>query len=130
MKGSSLFVIREQCTNIQLCCHKNINRILELMTKNNKDLNIMKNLEKYTKLCISMEKLCEYVCSSCCNANEVSNNILKEFNLMCNKMKNICNKLKLKLISKYCKYIRLDEMSKLCIINFNKKIKKTKKNLK
>ena len=111
MEGKKLYPLREDCTELQLCCHKNINRVIEMMSHYPKHSKV---LGKYAKLCIVLEKLCEYICSCCCNTDNVSNNILSEHKSKCNQMIAVCKKINSFIDRDDGKYIRCNDMIKLC----------------
>ena len=106
----NLVKLREHCTELQIMCHKNINRILEMMVKHPDHGD---HLNKYAKLCIVMEKLCEYISSSCCNQDKVSKHIICERKEKCIDLCAICDKLCEVLPKDVIKYIRCKETSKL-----------------
>ena len=130
MKGKNLYLLREDANTLQNMAHKNINRILELMTKHH---DISQKLRIYAQCCIVMEKLCDYVCNCCCNADFVSDFLLKELVLKCDEMKICCSELYSLMPKEKSEYIRCKKMIVLCdkVIKHNKKTKmKTKKSKK
>ena len=99
------------CKNIDDLCHTSLNRIVEHM---NKYHNHSKELGDYVKLCVIVEKLCNYCCSICCNCN-ISKHLLNECKLKCSLMVKCCAEInKTKMSKKDLKYIRCDEMIKAC----------------
>lgn len=119
MEGKILYSIREDCSKLQEMSHININRILELMTQHHK---ISVKLKNYAKCCMVMEKLCDYICNCCCNADFVSDFSIAELLDKCLKMKNCCLELNNLLSKEKSEYIRCIKMISLC-----DKIKKTTK---
>ena len=120
----NLYSLREECTEISLSCHKNVNRIIELMSKDTKNAKL---LGEYTKACIVLEKLCEYISSCCCNADNVSRHIMSEYSHRCSHMSNLCKKIKQYLTKDDAEYIRCDKMVKLCNRKYGRN-SRTKKN--
>ena len=111
MKGKSLYPLNDDCLMLQKTCHRTINRILELMVKHP---DHSKNLSKYAKKCMVMEKLCEYVCGSCCNDDYVSVNMMAELRDKCRELKEIANLLHSELPKDKSEYIGCQMLSKLC----------------
>jgi len=121
----NLHNIREQNTKLQLCCHQVLNRILDLMVKYPKHAP---HLNKYSKACLVMERLCEYVSHGCCNSIGLSNHIVSECQLKCNEMVDCCKVVMYCGLSKDdCKYLRCEEMKSLCDGVMGKKKNKSKK---
>lgn len=113
--------MRINCSNLQICCHKNINRILELMVQHSEFSQL---LNEYAKKSLVLEKLCDYVCNCCCNNSGVSRHLQSELKQQCKSMSSICNKLIKTLPSNKSKYIRCDVVSKMCLLKNNKKSRK------
>ena len=65
------------------------------MTKHPEHCNDLCN---YVKECLVMDKLCDYLCS-CCNSDNISNNMMKEYKDKCNSM----GKKYAKIIKTYAK---------------------------
>ena len=117
----NLHKFREDTTNIQLCCHQVLNRILDLMVKHPKHAT---HLNKYSKACLVTERLCEYISHSCCNSIGLSNHIVSECHLKCNEMVDCCKVVMSCGLSKDdCKYLRCVEMKSLCDSVLGKKKK-------
>jgi len=111
IQGKELYRMREQCTEIQLCCHKNVNRILELMGKHH---DHAAHLEKYAKLCLVLEKLCDYVSNCCCNQDSVSMHCFHELKSKCGAITRVCEDLLNHLEQDVAEYIRCQHMCDLC----------------
>ena len=111
MKGKALYPLNDDCFMLQKTCHRTINRILELMVKHPEH---SKNLSKYAKKCMVMEKLCEYVCGCCCNDDNVSIHMMSELREKCRELKDISNVLNSELPKDKSLYIRCEIVSKLC----------------
>ena len=129
MKGKALYSLREDGNELQKMAHININRILELMTQQH---DISEKLRMYAQCCIVMEKLCDYVCNCCCNADFVSDFLLKELVLKCGEMKICCSELHSLMLKEKSDYIRCKKMMVLCdkVIKHKKSLKKPKKSKK
>ena len=111
MRGKSLYPLNDECSMLQKTCHRTINRILELMVKHPEH---GKNLSKYAKMCMVMEKLCEYVCGCCCNDDNVSGHMMSELREKCIELKDIANVLHSELPKDKSVYIRCQIVVKLC----------------
>ena len=111
IQGKELYRMREQCTEIQLCCHKNVNRILELMGKHHEHAA---HLEKYAKLCLVLEKLCDYVSNCCCNQDSLSMHCVHELKSKCGGITKVCHNLLNHLESDVADYVRCQHMCDLC----------------
>jgi len=121
MDGQELYNFRSNCEELGICCHKNVNRILELMVKYP---TISGHLQEYVKNCLNMEKMCTYLCDCCCNCDYVTIHMLNEYDVKCKIMLDICTKLIKQLSKKDSVYIRCDILSKLCRKKQSKKSKK------
>ena len=121
MEGKNLHVLREHCTQIQLTCHKNVNRILELMVNHSSgskdNSSICGHLSQYAKCCLVLEKLCDYINNCCCNQDAVSQHSLRELNMKCSKISKCCKGLMKVLEKKEHEYIRCGMMHELCSLN-------------
>ena len=113
MKQVDTYKFKKNCKSIEDLCHNTLNRIVEHMSKYH---NHSKNLGEYVKLCVVMDKLCNYCSSACCNVSSgISNNLLKECKLKCTLMVNCCTQIKkTKMVKKDIEYIRCDKMIKSC----------------
>lgn len=129
MRGKALYSLREDGNELQNMAHININRILELMTHHQE---ISEKLRMYAQSCIVMEKLCDYVCNCCCNADFVSDFSLKELAVKCSEMKMCCSELHSSMPKEKSDYIRCKKMMVLCdkVIKHEKTLNKTKKSKK
>lgn len=119
--GKELYSFRSNCEELGICCHKNVNRILELMVKY-PDMCVQ--LQDYVKYCLNMEKMCTYLCDCCCNCDCVTKHMVNEYELKCKRMIELCNKLNKQLSKKDSAYIRCDTMCKFCKKKTSKKSKK------
>ena len=111
IKGKELYPLRKHCLTLGDCCHKNINRILDEMV-DNKDC--AEELCKFAKCCIVLEKLCECICTCCCNGECVSSGMMSDYKMRCRMITNCCKKLMKKLSKEKCKYLRCDQITKMC----------------
>lgn len=102
------------CKNVDDLCHNSLNRIVEHM---NKYHDYSTELGDYVKLCVTMEKLCNYCCSICCNSN-ISKHLLNECKLKCSLMIKCCDKInkinKTKMPKKDKDYMSCDKMTNAC----------------
>jgi len=106
-----LYTFSKECSELQHSCYKNVNRILEKMTQYPECCS---DLELYTKQCLVMSKLCDYLCNCCCNAECISSHSLKELKSKCKNIKKSCNMISKKLPKECSVYIRCDSIPKLC----------------
>jgi len=127
MRGKALYPLNDECSMLQRTCHRTINRILELMVKHPEH---SKNLCKYAKKCMVMEKLCDYVCGCCCNNDDVSINMMKELREKCSSLKEIAFNLHNELPKDKSEYIRCQIMVKLCDDRMGSSKRKSKKSKK
>ena len=99
------------CKNVDDLCHNSLNRIVEHM---NKYHDYSTELGDYVKLCVTMEKLCNYCCSICCNSN-ISKHLLNECKLKCSLMVKCCGEIKkTKMSKKDMEYMSCEKMIKTC----------------
>ena len=117
----NLVKLREHSTELQNMCHMNVNHVLEMMVKHSEH---SEHLNEYAKLCLVIERLCEYIKTSICNHDSVSKHILNEKKEKCDELCAICAKLCEVLPKDVVKYIRCKETSKLSKSIYTKSKKK------
>lgn len=111
MKETDSYKFKKLCVLVEELCHNSLNRIVEKM---NKYPDNCKKLGDYVKLCVTMEKLCNYCCSICCNSN-ISKHLLSECKLKCSLMIECCAQIKkTKILKKDKEYIACEKMIKAC----------------
>lgn len=111
MKSTDSYKFKKVCMLVEELCHNSLNRIVEKM---NKYTDNSENLGDYVKLCVTMEKLCNYCCSICCNSN-ISKHLLSECKLKCSLMVKCCAEIKkTKILKKDKEYIACEKMIKVC----------------
>jgi hypothetical protein len=106
------YKFKKNCKIVDELCHNTLNRIVTHMEKYH---DHCKELGDYVKLCVVIEKLCNYCCTICCNDTGLTDHSLKECKLKCNSMIKCCKTLNKTKISKTdLKHIRCEEMIKAC----------------
>ena len=126
MKGQKVYECKSHCREFQSCCHDTKNRCIEKMCV--LDKNDCKKVAKFLKCLMTCEDLCCYICTCCCEMEEISDHCYKELCNKCDKLLNCCNDLKSCLSNENCNYLNCDKLVKCCnnCKNMNKKNKKSK----
>jgi hypothetical protein len=120
MKGQELYSFKGSCILLGSRCHNTKNRVIDSMCNCNDGHKNM--LGKYLKCLMAMEALCNYLCTCCCDLEDISSHSKKEYDHRCKNICNCCDKLKNNLSKKECDYINCDKIKKLC--NHKSKTKK------
>ena len=120
MNGTALYGFKSLCNELGMTCHNTKNRVIEKMTMCDKDQ--VKKLAKYLKCLMTIEKLCEYLCTCCCEMESITPSGLSELKNKCKTIMTCCNDLKKSLKSEDYKYINCDK-----ILGFCNKVNKSKK---
>lgn len=117
MNIQNLHTLRKACVKIQSTCHKNVNRVLELMVDHSgfpQNSSTCEQLSQYCKCCLVLEKLCDYIHNCCCNADEISDHCLNELDMKCDRMCKCCEGLMAVLEPNQHEYIRCEIMHRMC----------------
>ena len=126
MKGKPVYELKSKCHDLGNVCHNTKNRCIEKMCMVEKD--VCKDLGKYLKCLMTIECLCGYICTCCCEMEEVSDPCLQELNQKCDKIMKCCHNLEKKLSKDVYDYLNCNTVLKHC--QLCKKMKKNKKNTK
>jgi len=111
MKEEKVYEFKKYSKMVEDLCHNTLNRIIDQMNKNPEHC---KKLGEYVKLCIIVEKLCNYSCSICCNCN-ITKHLLNECKVKCSLMVKCCSEIeKIKISKKDKDHISCGKMSKIC----------------
>ena len=84
-------------------------------------------LGKYLKCLMTMEKLCEYICTCCCEMENLTASIISELKQRCSTLKKCCENLMKHMDSECYKYINCDRMLKFCKMVMKLNSSKSKK---
>ena len=76
MKGKQLYDMKSMCNELCSMCHNTKNRVIEKMCECEKDKCVL--LGKYMKCLLTMEQLCQYICTCCCEEEAISSNTMAE----------------------------------------------------
>ena len=130
MQGQKLYSTKSMCHEFGLSCHNTKNRVIEKMAHYECSEKRMM-LGKYLKCLMTMEKLCEYICTCCCEMENLTASIISELKQRCSTLKKCCENLMKHMDSECYKYINCDRMLKFCKmvmkLNSSKSKKKSKK---
>lgn len=112
MKGKQLYTLKDMCNSFGLSCHNTKNRVIEKMCECEK--KDCQQLADYLQCLMIIEKLCDYICTCCCEDDNVSSHTLQELNMRCDKLVSCCNKLTKQLSKEHIDYIQCEKISGLC----------------
>ena len=122
----NIYKCKSDCNKLKDCCHNTKNRVIEKMPQCDKELCAL--LGKYLKKLMIMDDLCNYICTCCCEMEEVSDPCLQELNQKCDRIMKCCHNIEKKLSKDVYDYLNCDTVLKHC--QLCKKMKKNKKNTK
>ena len=126
MQGQKLYSTKVICNEFGLSCHNTKNRVIEKMgCYDSKELNKM--LGKYLKCLMTMEKLCEYICTCCCEMENLTSSIISEIKQRCRTLMGCCEKIKPNMDKNCFEYINCGKMMKFCMVIMKLKGSKSKK---
>lgn len=126
MRGKQVYECKARCEELGKYCHNTKNRCIEKMCEVDKDK--CKKMGKFIKCLMVCECLCNYICTCCCEHEEVSGPCFSELCGKCDKLMNCCKSLKDCLPKDMCEYLNCDKMMKCCSsCKGLKQSKKTKK---
>ena len=130
MQGQKLYSTKSMCNEFGSSCHNTKNRVIEKMA-HYECSEKRKMLGKYLKCLMTMEKLCEYICTCCCEMENLTSSIISELKQRCSTLKKCCENLMKHMDTECYKYINCDRMLKFCKmgmkLNSSKSKKKSKK---
>jgi len=126
MKGKGVYTCKSKCEDLGNCCHNTKNRCIEKMCEVDKEE--CKKMGTFLKCLMVCECLCSYICTCCCEMEEVSSSCLSELHGKCDKLSDCCKKLKGCLSKDMCGYLNCDKLMKCC--SDCKSMKKNKKRTK
>ena len=120
MNGPAVYGFKSLCNELGMTCHNTKNRVIEKMCSYDK--NISEKLAKYLKCLMTIEKLCEYLCTCCCEMETITPSGLSELKNKCKTIMTCCKDLEKSLKLDDYKYINCSKM-----IDFCNKVNKSKK---
>ena len=112
MKGQKVYECKAKCEELQKCCRDTKNRCIEKMCEVEKEE--CKKMAKFMKCLIVCECLCCYICTCCCEMEEVSGPCLSELWGKCDIMVGCCKSLKACLDKDMCDYLNCDKLMSCC----------------
>jgi len=126
MQGQKLYSTKSMFHEFGLSCHNTKNRVIEKMGYYDAtDVRMM--LGKYLKCLMTLEKLCEYMCTCCCEMENLTASIISELKQRCSTLMRCCENL-IKNMSLDChRYINCEKMLKFCKMCMKLKTGKSKK---
>ena len=120
MNGTAVYGFKSLCNELGMTCHNTKNRVIEKMTMCDKDQ--VKKLAKYLKCLMTIEKLCEYLCTCCCEMESITPSGLSELKNKCKTIMSCCKDLQKSLKPEDFKYINCTKVMEFC-----NKVNKSKK---
>ena len=129
MKGQGLYALKKDCRELSTMCHDIQNRVIEKMCVCDKEQ--CKVLRKYMCCLTTVEALCYYMCTCCCNLDEISEHCKKEILVRCKKLREVCGEVKKSVGKSTSDYLSCDRVLKQCnkcCLMCNKKRNTRKKN--
>jgi hypothetical protein len=112
MKGQKVYECKEKCEELGKCCHNTKNRCIEKMCEVEKEE--CKKMGKFLKCLMVCECLCSYICTCCCEMEEISEACLNELCSKCDKLMGCCKGLDECLSKDMCSYLNCDTLMKCC----------------
>lgn len=112
MKGQKVYECKAKCEELSKCCHNTKNRCIEKMCEVEKAE--CKKMGQFLKCLMVCECLCCYICTCCCEHEEVSSACLSELCGKCDKLMGCCKGLKECLSKDMCDYLNCDKIHKCC----------------
>ena len=129
VKGQKVYECKAKCEQLGNHCHNTKNRVIEKMCEVEKDE--CKKMGNFLKCLMVCECLCCYICTCCCEHEEVSVPCISELNGKCDSLMSCCKILKGCLSKDMCSYLNCDTLIKCCSDSKNttkhNKSKKSKK---
>ena len=112
MKGEEVYKFKSFCNDLGMTCHNSKNRVIEKMCEYDK--NQCKHLAKYLKCLMTIEKLCEYLCTCCCEMESITPSGISELKNRCKIIMSCCKSLQKSLKNTDFKYINCEKIMKHC----------------
>ena len=112
MKGQKVYECKAKCEELSKCCHNTKNRVIEKMCEVEKEE--CKKMGKFLQCLMVCECLCCYICTCCCEHEEVSSPCLSELCGKCDKLIGCCKGLEACLSKDMCSYLNCDTLMKCC----------------
>jgi hypothetical protein len=112
MEGAKLYSFKSVCGDLGNVCHNTKNRVIEKMCVCEKKQ--VEKLAKYLKCLMTIEKLCEYLCTCCCEMENITSSGLSELKNRCKTIHNCCKDLQKSLKPEDFKYINCNTIMKSC----------------
>tara|TARA_B100001063_G_C16686932_1_gene514867 strand:+ start:276 stop:704 length:429 start_codon:yes stop_codon:yes gene_type:complete len=112
MKGKQLYDMKSMCNELCSMCHNTKNRVIEKMCECEKDKCVL--LGKYMKCLLTMEQLCQYICTCCCEEEAISSNTMAEMKAKCKVLSKLCTDLSKSLTKEQSEYVHCDKMKQHC----------------
>ena len=112
MKGQAVYDCKAKCEALASCCHNTKNRCIEKMCE--VDKSECKKMAQFLKCLMVCECLCSYICTCCCEMEEVSDPCLRELCGKCDKLLGCCKDLKGCLPAEMCEYLNCDKLMGCC----------------
>ena len=109
MQGQKLYSTKSMCNEFGSSCHNTKNRVIEKLA-HYECSEKRKMLGKYLKCLMTMEKLCEYICTCCCEIENLTSSIISELKQKCSILKKCCENLMKHMDTECYKYINCDRM--------------------
>tara|TARA_B100001059_G_scaffold83142_1_gene81191 strand:- start:606 stop:1037 length:432 start_codon:yes stop_codon:yes gene_type:complete len=125
MEGEKLYSFKSMCNELGMTCHNTKNRVIEKMCICDKKQ--VKELAKYLKCLMTIEKLCEYLCTCCCEMESITPSGLSELRTRCKTIMSCCKGLKKSLSSEEYEYVNCGKIESFCgKVNMGKSKTKSK----
>jgi hypothetical protein len=112
VKGAKVYEYKAKCEQLGKHCHNTKNRCIEKMCEVEKDE--CKKMGKFLKCLMVCECLCCYICTCCCEHEEITSSCLSELNTKCDKLMSCCKTLQGCLSKDMCSYLNCDSLLKCC----------------
>ena len=112
MKGQAVYDCKAKCEELGKCCHNTKNRCIEKMCQVEKEE--CKKMGNFLKCLMVCECLCCYICTCCCEHEEVTMPCFSELCGKCDKLMGCCKSLKGCLSKDMCDYLNCDKLMTCC----------------
>ena len=92
MKGQAVYDCKAKCEELGKCCHNTKNRCIEKMCQVEKEE--CKKMGTFLKCLMVCECLCSYICTCCCEMENLTLSIISELKQKCKTLMNCCKYLR------------------------------------